>query len=166
MRLNVDSLRFNTLTDFVPVATRERPTAQHQFVGNDAEGKIVDRIGVFFSFENLGRHVARCSTCIFGVVFAPGPGNTEIGNSDVPMFVHDDVFGFYVSVDNLVLVDVLEAKDEASDKKLGQGLAEAITRAEVVAQFAPREVVHDQVQVLLVLKSVVHVDDVIVTELP
>ena len=165
MRLNIDSRRFNTLTDFVSVATGERPTPQHQFVGNNAEGKVVDRIGVIFSVENLWSHVARCPACVSSVIFTPGPGNTEIRDSDISMFVHDDVFGFYVSVDNLVLVDVLEAEDEAADKKLGQGLAEVFTCAEVVPQFAPREVVHNKVQVVLVLKSVVHVDNVIMAKL-
>jgi hypothetical protein len=165
VRLNVDSRRFNTLTDFFSVATGKRPTPQHQFVGNNAEGKVVDRIGVIFSVENLWGHVARCSACVCSVIFTPGPGNTEIGDSDVPMFVHDDVFGLYVSVYNLVAMDVLEAEDEAAYKKLGQGLAKVFTCTEVVPQFAPREVVHNKIQVFLVLKSVVHVDNVIVSKL-
>jgi len=134
-------------------------------VGNNAEGKVVDCIGVIFSVENLWGHVARCPACVCSVIFTPGPGNTEVGDSDVPMLVHDDVFGLYVSMNNLVLVDVLEAEDETADKELGQGLAEVFTRAEVVPQFAPREVVHYKVQVFLVLKSVVHVDNVIMAKL-
>jgi hypothetical protein len=60
-------------------------------------------------------------------------------------------------VDDLHLVDVLEALNDAGDEELGLGLFEDLL-AEVVAQVAALEVVQHQIEVVAVLEGALDVD--------
>jgi len=68
-------------------------------------------------------------------------------------------------VEDAVLVEVLEAEDHAGNKKLGLLFVEAALLANVEAEVAAVHQVNDQVEVVPVLKGVLHVDEEGVVEL-
>ena len=81
--------------------------------------------------------------------------------------VEYEVFGLYVPMDNAVVVNVLETRYDAGDEELwrlgarrtGFDFREAALLAEVEAEVAAREQVHQEVEVLAVLEGVLHVHD-------
>lgn len=62
-------------------------------------------------------------------------------------------------MDDVVHVHVLEAHQDAADEELDDALGEGLVAADLVAEVPPRHEVHDQEQVVAVLKSVDHIDE-------
>ena len=62
-------------------------------------------------------------------------------------------------MDDVFFMEILETRYEACDKESGGILGESALAANVVAQVATGEVVHDEVEILSILEGVVHVDD-------
>lgn len=68
-------------------------------------------------------------------------------------------------MDNFILVQVLESDDHVGQEELGLLLRKSPALADVVSQVTPVDVLHQQIQVLPVLKGSDHVDDEGVLEL-
>ncbi len=110
-------------------------------------------------------HVAGSATSVLIVV---GPNDTcdaQVGESQVPFPVEHQVLRLDVSVDDAVLVQVVESENETCTEELGLVLVEASHLAGVEAEVSSREVVHDEVEVLLVLEGTLHVHDKVVLDL-
>mmetsp|Transcript_63113 Transcript_63113/g.176523 ORF Transcript_63113/g.176523 Transcript_63113/m.176523 type:complete len:316 (+) Transcript_63113:940-1887(+) len=96
-------------------------------------------------------------------VFAPdrGLGGTvlakaEVQQVDVAVRVEDDVVGLDVPVDVLqVRVDVVHSLDELRDVEPRLVLVEGVLPHEVRHEVTPRQVIHDHVQVVVVLERIV-----------
>ena len=110
-----------------------------------------------FFQQHFGRHVAGSAAGVFPVPVAVVAGDAEVCDVQVAICAEDEVLGLDVSVDDLHLVDVLEALNDAGDEELGLGLFEDLL-AEVVAQVAALEVVQHQIEVVAVLEGALDVD--------
>ena len=84
--------------------------------------------------------------------------DAEVCDVQVAIGSEDQVFGLDVSVDNLHLVDVFQALQDACDEELGLYFFEG-SLAEVVAQVSAFEVIEHQVQVVAVLEGALDVDE-------
>jgi hypothetical protein len=73
---------------------------------------------VILATHDLGRHVAGSSGSFFGVVRADLSRDAEIGDSQVPVLLEDEVLRLDVAVDDAVLVNELEAEDDARAEEL------------------------------------------------
>ena len=125
---------------------------------DDAQGEVIDGDSVVLAAHDLWRHVAGGATGVFLVFGVPDAGDAEVGDEEVALAVEDEVLGFDVAVDDAVVVDVLEALDDAGGEELGLGFGEAAVLAAVVAEVAAGFEVHDEVEVFSVLESGEHVD--------
>ena len=61
-------------------------------------------------------------------------GQAEVGKSQVALRVNEDVLWLQVSVQNLLLVQELNSKDEFSNEELAQGLVQALELVQVAGQ--------------------------------
>ena len=61
--------------------------------------------------------------------------------------IEQDVFRLQVTVDNVVVVEVLQCQDELSNVELRPGFLESSFPLKVPEKFASRHVVSDQVEV-------------------
>lgn len=114
---------------------------------------------MILSSHNFWSHVARSARCVFSILWVPNSCNTKVSKPEVPPLVEDQVLGLDVPVDHPLVVDVLEAEQQAGEEEPGLLLRELAMLRDVVPQVAPVEQVHHQVQVLPVLERVVHVDE-------
>jgi len=64
-----------------------------------------------------------------------------------------------------MFVDVLEAGNQARHEEPRDLLVEAAVLRQVVTEVTPRQVIHHQVQILLVLKGIMHINDVDILQL-
>lgn len=64
-------------------------------------------------------HVAWCARGVFLVFGSPYSSDTEICDAQVAVGVKNEVFRFDVSVDDALVVDVLEALNDAGGEEFG-----------------------------------------------
>ena len=86
-------------------------------------------------------------------------GDTQVSNSEITIAVHQKVFRFDVSVDHAVVVHVLETNDAATHKEFGFLFTEMLPFVVMIPQISTSNQVGDQVQVLIVLEGIKHVDE-------
>jgi len=63
-------------------------------------------------------------------------GQTEVSNSDVAIFVKQDIFRFEVSVDDAVFVQTANRIDDLSSVYLGSLLGESLVFAQISKHFS------------------------------
>jgi len=93
------------------------PLSNKQFVCDDTDGIEICAEGVILPEENLGSHVSWCTAGLMRIFCLPVPGDAEIGDAGVALLVEDDILGLYVAVDDVSLVEVVEALDQAANQE-------------------------------------------------
>ena len=86
-------------------------------------------------------------------------GNPQISNSQVALRIEHHILGFHITMDDLILVQILQSNYHVGDKEFSLTLVESTPSSNMISQIAPVDVVHQQVKILPVLKSGHHVDD-------
>lgn len=79
---------------------------------------------------------------------------TEVGQTDVALQVQQDVLGLQVTVDDVVLVQLLEREDDLGGKQTRLLLREAAVLLEPEEELATAAVVHDEVELVGRLEGV------------
>ena len=153
------------VSDLLTRLAQVGPSPEHTLVGDHTHSEVVNKEGVVLTAHHFRRHVAGRSTCVLRVVLTPDPSNSEVRDSKVPIIFNHQVLRLYVSMNDVLVVDVLEARDKARDKEPGRFFVELPVAANVVPQVSSREEVHNQVKVLTVLKRKLHVYDVHILKL-
>ena len=115
--------------------------------------------------ENLRGHIAWGSRGVFHVVDFSLFADSKVGQSEISLLLEDDVFGLDVSVDEALSVDVLEGLYETGREEFDLGFAEGLFDAHVKSEVSSSGKVHQQVEIVLVLKGGLFVDDEFVAEL-
>jgi len=92
------------VSNFLAVFALVGTLAKHAFVGNHTHRKVVHSYAVILSTHNFGGHVARRATCVFGVLWVPNPGDTQVGDPQVAVLVKDQVFRLNIPMEDTVLV--------------------------------------------------------------
>lgn len=85
-------------------------------------------------------------------------GEAKIGELDVTVDVDKDIFRLEVAIEHILVVDVLKAKQDFSEIKLGFLFTEYPLVLQQVKQFAAAAEVDNEVQVILRLKPPVELD--------
>lgn len=98
------------VTNLLPVLAVVWTLAKHAFIGDHAHREVVDCDAVVLPAHDLWSHVARRARCILRVLWVPQPRNAEIGHAHVAIHVEDKILWFDISVQNGVLVQILQAQ--------------------------------------------------------
>ena len=102
----------------------------HALVPDHADCEVVNRDSVVLAAHNLRRygrrfkrltHVTRRSARVLAVLGRPDARDAEVGDTEVALVVEHEVFWLDVSVDDAVVVNVLESGQKARYKKLCTG---------------------------------------------
>lgn len=117
LHLDLDLLRHDVLTDLLPALAHVRPLSVHALVGHDTNSEVVDGLRVVEAQHHLGRHVARRARRVGRVLRSPDARDTEVGDPQIAIVVDDEVLGLDVTVQDLLLVAVLEACNQARHKE-------------------------------------------------
>ena len=91
--------------------------AEHALVSHDTNGEKIDRLRVVLATHDFWGHVARRAGCILSVIFTPDTSNTKISDAHIAVDVDDEIFGLDIPVDNLLLMEILETRHQASNKE-------------------------------------------------
>lgn len=76
VRVDLDLLGENVVTDLLPVLAMVGSFAKHAFVSYHAHGEVIDCNAVILSAHNLGCHVSRCPRSVLGILWVPQPCNS------------------------------------------------------------------------------------------
>jgi hypothetical protein len=147
------------VTDLFSVAANVRTLSKHEFVGHDSHCEIVSSVWVVFTAKDLRRHVARSTACILVILLFELSADAEISDTEVPLGIEHYVFRFDIAMDYLTSVKVFEGYDEISEEELGLDLRESASASDMITEVSAVDVVHDEIDVLSVLKGVSHIDE-------
>jgi len=84
-------------------------SSKHAFVGHYSYCKIINRSCMILSAHYFWSHVPWCSWGILSVLWSPYSSNSKISDPYITIIVNDQVFWFYVSMNNLFFMAVLES---------------------------------------------------------
>ena len=131
--------------------------AHNHFIGKNTQGPPVDGEAVAALNQNLRRQVVRGTTEREGLSVAlEDLGQTEICEADVTIFVHQDVLGLQITVDDVFLVQVTEGHCDLNGVEAGSIFIEAGDIAQVHEQLTATHEPHHEEDFLLSLEHVAH----------
>ena len=131
--------------------------AHNHFIGENTQGPPVDGEAVAALNQNLWRQVVGRTTEGEGLCIAfKDLGQAEIGEADIAIFVHQDVFGLEITVDNVLLVQVAERHSDLNGIEARSVLIEARDIAEMHEKLTATHKSHDEEDLLLSLEHVAH----------
>ena len=79
------------------------------------------------------RHVARRSGSVLVIILSEDFRDTHISDSNVAVFIHDNILRLYISMNDTLSVHIVETKDHASDHELRLGLIKSLLLAQMIA---------------------------------
>lgn len=134
-------------------------------MADNAECVVVRLEAVILLEYHFRGHVARSARGFVRVLPLVRLCDSEIGYLDVPLATEHKVFWLDVSMNNIVLVDVLQRYHHARDDEAALVLIELDPLPQVVPEITTRHQVADEVDVVTILEGVLHIHDERVTEL-
>jgi len=147
---------------FISVLTRgvERRAANKHLVSKDADGPPINREPMTHIRQNLRCDVVRRAAESLRLLSSLEHfSETEIGEAEVAVLVHEDVFGFEVAIDDLLFVEVADSHDHLHRIKLHSLLVEAMVFAEVAEQLTATHESHHEEYLGVGLEYVFHADE-------
>lgn len=145
--------------NFLPGSAIIGSLTHHALVGNDTHSEVINQIIVVLPLHHFWSHIAGGPRSVLCVFRPKDARNAEVCYSEVALAIQNKVLRLYVSVNHIFGMYVFQALNQTGYKELCLLLIEPASAADVVPQVAASEVVHHQVQVVFVLKGVVHVDN-------
>jgi hypothetical protein len=124
------------ISDLFPAPTNVGPSSKHEFITDDSQSKVVNRICMILATHYFLSHIAWSARGV-GAIFCPVHfGNSHVSNANITIFFHDDVFRFDISVDHSLVMHILESQDHASDHELCLGFVKLSTFANVIPEVS------------------------------
>ena len=102
--------------------------------------------------HHLRGHVTGCSTSITTIIRFQLSGNSEVSDAEIALRVQDQVFRFDIPMDHFMFMQKLQSNQYISNKKFGLSLIEISSITNMVSKISAIEVVHDEVEMLPILK--------------
>lgn len=156
--LDLNLLSKNMLSDFLPIPSSVWPSSKHAFVANNAHSKIIYSNSMRLLAHYLRSHVSWGSRGILRVIWVPYSSNTQVSDLQITIFVENQVFRFYVSMKNTFLMQIFERQQHTSNEKSSLLLCEFLMFSQMISEITSLHHVYDEIEVLSILKGIVHVN--------
>jgi len=134
----------------------KRVSSSQHLQNHDSQTVVVHRVRVLLVSDDLRRQVLSCAAkrarlaafLVQAVLAEP-----EISKPDMPLVVNQNILGLQIPIHNALLVQVLKRKHNLRGIELGPLLDKVALLGQMEEELAAIHEVHDQVQVLGVLKG-------------
>jgi hypothetical protein len=134
-----------------------RPTSSH-FIHKDAKSPPINLISMTFHVKNFGSQILSRATEAKGlIVFSKEFGEAEVGQTNVTLFVHKNVFWLEIPMYDLIAMQVTESKNNLSSDKLDCCLIKSLHSVKVVVDISAGNVFEEEVNSQFILEYVLHV---------
>ena len=130
----------------------------HALESNYSQCEEIDWKGMILGSDHFRCHISRSATCVFMVVGAGNPSDSQVGYSQIAFGVDDKILWFDVPMDDAILVEVVQTQKDAANKEFNDVLREFVISADLVAKITAGHQIHDEIEVFSVLESVYHID--------
>lgn len=163
LRFDAGLLAEDLITDLFSVSTHVWTLAEHELVCHHPNCEVVSSIGVIFTAQDLWGHVTWGSACVLEILLFKFSAYSEVGDSEVSLGIEDDVLGFDITMNYLVSVEVFEGYDQICKEEFRLYFSESSSSSDMISQISAVYVVHDEIDVLSVLKGIGHIDEKMVS---
>ena len=96
----------NVISNFLTWFSDVRASSIHALICHDSNCEIIHWGRVVLTAHNLWSHISWRTRCILSIFRSPDSCNPKICYSYIAVHVDDQIFWFYVSVDNLFFMAV------------------------------------------------------------
>lgn len=157
----------NLLIQLLRVLVLERQIAADHGVQDDSAGPNVGAESeVPLALDHLGRGVARTAAGgLEALAMLVEVGQTEINELDRVVVVQQQVLWLEITMHNAKLVNILDSADDLLIHLGSLVLLKSPILHDVLKQLTARAILHDEVQVVMVLNHLVQLDNLRVTHL-
>ena len=100
---------------------------------------------MILSTHDFRCHVSWCAGRVLGIFCFQNLGDAHVSDSDISIVLHDYILGFNISMNDTLIVHILQAQHHAGQHELGFFLIEPSALADMVAQVAACQQITDQV---------------------
>ena len=94
---------------------------------------VVTLLGEHFRSHIFWGAAERESECVF---LHFGPGEAEVSQFDVPLLVNENVLGFNVTVDDIILMQMMDCKTDFCEVDPGFGLGHPFDFSELLEELS------------------------------
>ena len=131
----------------------------HAFISNDTDCKIICSQTMILTTHDFGRHVSWRSTCLSEVFGSEDARYSEVSQPQVTLVIKYEVFWLDITMYNQLLMDGFQGMYQTSNKEACNVHCELSFAGDMVPQITAKKQVHHQVQVHVVLKGVMNIDN-------
>lgn len=128
--------RKDMVANFFPRFAKIGPPSKHALVGNYPHCEVVYWASMILTAHHFRRHVSWSARGVLGIIFAPNSCDSKVGNSKVAVWLNNQIFRLDVSVDDIFVVDVLEASDKTSHEETSGFFFKFTVSTNMVSQIA------------------------------
>ena len=123
------------VADLFSVLAVVRSLTEHALVSDDTHGEVVYCHTVILPTHHLRCHIARRSRSIFRVLWVPYSSDTQVSNTQVTLFVEHEILWLDISVQNAVLVQVLQTEQHTRHKEFYQNIRDQFLKNASLSQI-------------------------------
>lgn len=141
----------------VAISGVEGREADDHLVGQDTKSPPVNGEGVALLVEDLGGKILWGAAEGEGLgVIVEDLGQTEIGQTDIAVFIHKNVLGFKISIDNVLFMQMSDGNSDLCGIETGSILCETGGCPQMHEQFTASHESHNEENLRLCLEDVMH----------
>jgi hypothetical protein len=111
------------------------------------------------AIDDFGSHVARSARRVLIVVRRKYASHPQISQAKVSLGVKNQILRFNVAVDDVILMQILQAQYDAAYKEFDDVLRELLIATNLKPQISAGHIIHNEVEVKPILEGEDHVDD-------
>jgi len=107
--------------------------------------------------HNFRSHISRSSTCIIGIVRFPNSCDSQVSYSYIAFLIKYQILWFYVSVNYVLIVKILQAQKYACNKEFCLLLTKSSLSSNMETQITSWHQIHNKVKIISILECVLHI---------
>jgi hypothetical protein len=141
----------------IVVSGVEGRESNNHLVGKDSDGPPIHRERMALLCQYFRCEVIRCATEREGLGIAlQNFGESKIGQTNVAVFVHKNVFRFEVSINDMLIMEMSDGHRHLNSIEFCAILSETLGVSEMHKKFTTADKPHDEENLLVRHKNIAH----------
>jgi len=112
---------------------------------------------MLLSSYHLRGHISWSSRCVFLILRRINPCDSHISESEIALGVKNEILRFDITMNDVILVQILETQYDTAYKKLDNMLGKPLMFSKLKAKITPRHIIHDEIKIGSILESKDHI---------
>jgi len=113
------------VVSYLSTLAEVRSFAKHTLKSDDPNSEVVHCNPMILSAHNFRRHIPWRATCVLLIIRCPDTSNSKVCKTKISIILKDQILRLHISMDDPLVMDVLQRENKASNEELHLFLAES-----------------------------------------